>query len=27
MYLDIIVPFGAVLLFTVWQLWSLRKKK
>lgn len=26
-YLDIIVPFGAVILFGVWQLWLLRKDK
>jgi hypothetical protein len=26
-YLDILVPFGAVLLFALWQLWTLRKRK
>ena len=24
-YLDIIIPFAAVLIFAVWQLWTLRK--
>lgn len=26
-YLDVIAPFAAVLLFAVWQLWTVRRSR